>query len=85
MVNQINNNRSSQSLRGVNGYDSFKNAGNSSRDDDSSDFAGGSRVDDAKGNVAALRESIVGSRTAAGVGRGNDVTHNFDDFDKSFL
>ena len=76
MVNQVNNNRSGQYLSGVNGHNN---------DDDSSDLSGASRVDNAKDNVAALRESIMSSKDAMGANRTNSVTHDFDDFETSFL
>lgn len=84
LVNQVNNNRSDSYLNGLNGYNSLKNAGKLNQDDSSSDSSG-SRVDNAKSNVAALKESIQGSRDLMGANRGNDVTHNFDDFETSFL
>ncbi len=85
MVNQVNNNRSASYLNGFNGYNSLKNAGKLNQDDSSSSDSSGSRVDNAKSNVAALKESIQGSRDLMGANRGNDVTHNFDDFETSFL
>ncbi len=83
MVNKIDNHRSDHYLSGVKGYQGLNNA--SSREDGSSDLSSDSRIDDAKDNIAALRESIMGSREMLGVNRTNSVTHDFDDFDKSFL
>ncbi len=87
MVDSINNNRSDNYLNKVRNYGSnFNNAKN--EDSDKNTLSDDSRVDTAKDSVAALRESILGSRQAANASqRNNSVTHDFDDYSKgvSFL
>ncbi len=83
MVNQINNNRSGHYSSGV--KDSFKNAGKLGQEEGSSDLADDSKIDSAKDNIAALKETIMGSKEVLGGHRANSVTHDFDDFEKSFL
>ena len=80
MVNQINNNRSSQALSGVNRYGSFKAAASSNSDDSSSGLVSGSRVDDARDHAAALKESIVGSTNFIGLNGRNERSQAIYDF-----
>jgi hypothetical protein len=80
LVNQVNSSHSERSVNGVKGYGNFHN------DIDKDDkHANGARTDNARENITALKENIMGSREAAGSYRSNSITHDFNDFETTFL
>lgn len=80
MVNQVNSSHSERSINGVRGYGNFQNQNDIDQDDR---HATGARTDNARENITALKENIMGSRETVGSHRSNSITHDFKDLEET--